>query len=76
MVLFAAAYAYYFVAIQHLESVPYLSLSDALWLCYYGGSLVALMLLMKARLQGFKTRHRRRAISGRPPMSRRFPRER
>ena len=54
MVLFAAGYAYYFVAIQPLESVPYPSLSDALWLCYTGGSLVALMLLMSARLQGFR----------------------
>ncbi|MDQ3759366.1 MAG: response regulator [Actinomycetota bacterium] len=54
LVAFAAANGYYFIALQDLESPPYPSLSDALWLSCYAAFFVALMLLMRARLKKFR----------------------
>ena len=51
---FGAANGYYSVALQDLESPPYPSLSDALWLTCYAAFLGALMLLMRERLQKFR----------------------
>jgi len=51
MLLWSVGYAYYFGVIQGLDVPPYPSLSDALWLSYYGCVFAALLLLVRARLK-------------------------
>jgi PAS domain S-box-containing protein len=54
MACWGAGYAYYFLVLQDLEVPPNPSLSDALWLAYYGSAFVALMLLTRARVRNFR----------------------
>lgn len=54
MAFFGAAYGHYFAFLKDLQNPPYPSLSDAVWLVYYAGAVVALLLLMRARLQHFR----------------------
>jgi PAS domain S-box-containing protein len=54
MAAWSVGYGYYFIVLQHLDSPPYPSPSDALWLSFYIASFFALMLLMRARLENFR----------------------
>ena len=54
MLCFGAGYGHYFVALENLPDRPYPSLSDALWLSYYVGTFVGLLLLMRSRLRSFR----------------------
>jgi len=54
MLCWGAANAYYFGVVASLESAPYPSFSDALWLLAYASTFVGLLALMRARLQNFR----------------------
>jgi hypothetical protein len=52
MLCWAAGFAYYLLFLQDRGSPPYPSLSDGLWLGFYGCGFVAVMLLLRARVSG------------------------
>ena len=54
IVCFGAAYGHHFVFLESLASPPYPSFSDAGWLAYYGAASVALLMLMRSRLENFR----------------------
>ena len=51
LLCWSASEFYYFAVVEKLDDPPFPSLSDALWLSYYAGAVVALLLLMRSRLQ-------------------------
>ena len=66
MLCWAAGYGHYFVVLEKLESPPYPSLSDALWLGYYVGVMVGLLALMtKGRISPVDFEQRVMALLGR-----------
>ena len=54
ILIYATGYWYYFAFLENLESAPYPSLADAGWLCYFVGTVVGLLALMRSRLQHFR----------------------
>lgn len=54
MLFWGAGYAYYFAALEHLDSVPYPSFADALWVTSLFSTFVAVTLLMRVRLTSFR----------------------
>jgi PAS domain S-box-containing protein len=57
MVCWAGAEGHYLVILQQLENPPYPSLTDALWLSYYGFAFVGLLALMHSGLSQFRPRN-------------------
>ncbi len=51
MMSWAGGYGYFFVALQNLDSAPYPSFADALWIAYLLACLAAIVLLIRSRLQ-------------------------
>ncbi len=54
MLFWSAGYGYYFTELASLDSVPYPSLADALWIIYPFSAIAAIALLMRARLTNFR----------------------
>jgi PAS domain S-box-containing protein len=53
---FAAGSAYWYIALRQLPNPPYPSWSDALWLAYYGASVVGLLALLRSGLPASRRR--------------------